>query len=431
VGALVEIAEVSLAEPALGLHGGFLDEPHAGAVLDTRAVDVLGWALGAGRRALVAEFTIDGRVCGRAPLRAERPDLAAAFPDHGEARRAGFRTTLDLIGAPAEFELEVSVVLRGHQRARLATIHGRQRWRRDRSPAFAALVSVVIPCCRRSRYLAEAIESVLAQTYPHVEGVVIDDGSTDGASQTGSRFPGVRFIREQSSSVADARNAGMRASNGDFLVFLDAEHRLLPEAIEAGVRMLEERPECAAAIGAHRRTGEDGGHLNGHVQPAVESDHYARLMREDWAGFAARAIYRRSLLEHVRGFDRCVDAAADFDFNLAVAREFPVASHEALVAEHRELGRDISADAGRMLLDTLAAMRRQRSYVRGDPELRRAYHEGVRRWKRHWGDLLADQASEALRERRHRDALRQAALLLRHRPRALGRLLRAERSQSG
>jgi glycosyltransferase involved in cell wall biosynthesis len=431
MGALVEIAEVSLADPLHGLHGGFLDEPRPGTVLDTRAVDVLGWALGAERRAVAAEFTIDGRVFARASLRAERPDLASVFPDHDEAGRAGFRTTLNLIGTPAEFELEVSIVLKGQGRAPLARIRGRHRWRRDRSPAFAELVSVVIPCYEQAQYLGEAIESVLAQSYQQLEVVVVDDGSTDNASQIAARYAGVRCIREQNSGVAEARNAGIRGTNGDFLVFLDADDRLLPEAIEAGVQMLDEHPECAAAIGTYYRTTHDGRRLNTHSQPVVAREQYAQLMRDNWAGFPARAIYRRSLLEHVRGFDPRVDAAADFAFNLAVAREFPLCSHETVVAEHREHGRNISANAARMLVETLAAMREQRGHVRGDRDLSRAYRDGMRYWKRYWGDLLVDQAREALQQRRFKDTLRLLALLLRHRPRGLARVLSSEPAQSG
>jgi glycosyltransferase involved in cell wall biosynthesis len=431
MGALVEIVDLARAEPLEGLDGGFLDEPRAGTVLDTRSVDVLGWALGAERRAVAAEFAIDGRVFARAPLRAERPDLASAFPDHEEAGRSGFRTTLNLIGTPAEFELQVLIVLKGQQRAPLATIRGRHRWRRDRSPAFAELVSVVIPCFEQAQYLGEAIESVLAQSYPHLEVVVVDDGSTDNASQIAARYAGVRCIREQNSGVAEARNAGIRGTNGDFLVFLDADDRLLPEAIEAGVRMLDEHPQCAAAVGAYRRTTHDGRRLDTHSQPAVDHDQYAQLMRENWAGFPARAIYRRSLLEHVRRFDPRINAAADFAFNLAVAREFPLCSHETVVAEHREHGRNISANAGRMLVETLAAMRDQRSHVRGDPELRRAYSEGMRNWKRYWGDLLVEQAAQTLREHRFRAALGELTLLLRHRPAGLARLLRSRRAQPG
>jgi glycosyltransferase involved in cell wall biosynthesis len=432
MGALVEIADVSLADPLpVELHDGFLDEPRPGAVLDAKAVDVLGWAIGSTADAVAVEFSIGGELFWREPLRAPRPDLEEAFPDRPRAGRAGFRTTMNLIGTPPEFELGVSVVLSGQRRAALATIRGRHRWRRDRSPAFAELVSVVIPCYGQAHYLGDAIESVLAQSYPHLEVVVVDDGSMDNASSIAGRYPGVRCVREDNAGMAGARNVGIRSTNGDFLVFLDADDRLLPEAVEAGLGALARRPECAAAIGTYRRTAHDGSPLATHEQPVVERDQYARLMRDNWAGFPARAVYRRSLFEHVRTFDPELDAAADFGFNLAVVREFPVCSHATLVAEHREHGRNSSGDAGRMLVQTLAAMRRQRPHVKGDADLRRAYREGRRHWRRYYGDLLAAQAGRSLRERRLGAALREAALLARHRPRALPRVFGAESSQPG
>jgi glycosyltransferase involved in cell wall biosynthesis len=432
MGALVEIEDVTLVAPLpIEVRGASIDGPRAGVVMDAHAVDVLGWVLGARARAVAVEFALGDEVFWRAPLRAERPDLVTAFPEHDEAGRAGFRTTLNLIGTPAEFELRVATVLKGQQRVPLATIRGSHRWRRDRSPAYAELVSVVIPCYGQAHFLGEAIESSLAQTYPHLEVVVVDDESMDNASRIASRYPGVRCVREENSGMAGARNVGIRNTNGDFLVFLDADDRLLPEAIEAGVRKLGEHPECAAAIGTYQRTTHDGRRLNTHSQPAVMDDQYAHLMRDNWAGFPARAIYRRSLFEHVRGFDPSVDAAADFAFNLAVAREFPIASHEVLVAEHREHGHNTSADAAKMLVETLAAMRQQRRHLGRDRELKGAYRDGVRNWKRYWGDLLVDQARDSVRERRLRDALRQVALLARHRPRALPRLLRPDRSRAG
>jgi glycosyltransferase involved in cell wall biosynthesis len=427
MGALVEIVDVSLAEPLPAeLRGGFVDEPRSGAILDAHAVDVLGWALGAEPRAVAIEFSIDGKPFWRVPLRAERPDLAEAFPELPEAARAGFRTTLSMIGTPAEFELEIAVVLKGQRRAHLATISGRHRWRRDRATEYAELVSVVIPCYGQAHYLGEAIESVLAQTYPHLEVVVIDDESNDNASSIASRYPGVHCVRERNSGMAGARNVGIRNTNGDFLVFLDADDRLLPDAIESGLRELEQHPECACAIGTYRRTSHDGRALNTHEQPAVDQDQYAQLMRNNWAGFPARALYRRSLFEHVRGFDPDLDAAADFGFNLAVARQFPIASHGALVAEHREHGRNSSGDAAKMLTETLAAMRQQRSHLKGDPSLRRAYKEGRRHWKTYYGDLLAAQARESLHEHRYGEALREATLLARHRPRSLLSLFGSE-----
>lgn len=429
MGALVEIGEVSLVEPVPeGLLGRYLDEPRSGAILDAKAVDVIGWTIGSEREAVAVEFSYQGKPFWRASLRAPRPDLAEAFPQRNEAALAGFRTTLNLLGTGAEFEVEVAAVLKGQRRVPLGTIHGRHKWRRDHTQAFAELVSVVIPCYQQAQYLGEAIESVLAQTYPHLEIVVVDDGSTDNVGAIASRYPGVRCIREPNSGPAAARNAGIRNSNGDFLIFLDADDRLLPSGVEAGVHALEARQECAAAIGAYRRTTFDNRPIDTHDQPAVNDRQYEQMMEDNWAGFPARAIYRRSLFEHVRGFDSEVDAAADFAFNLAVAREFPIASHETMVAEHREHGRNLSADASVMLTETLAAMRKQRPHLKGDPERKRAYRQGIRNWKRYWGDLLVLQVRQSRREGKRGEALRGALQLLRHRPGALPHLFGPDRT---
>ncbi len=226
--------------------------------------------------------------------------------------------------------------------------------------------------------------------------------------------------------MAGARNVGIRNTNGDFLVFLDADDRLLPDAIESGLRELEQHPECACAIGTYRRTSHDGKPLNTHEQPSVDRDQYAQLMRDNWAGFPARAIYRRSLFEHVRGFDPDLDAAADFGFNLAVARQFPIRSHGTLVAEHREHGRNSSGDAAKMLTRDAGGDAPAASHAEGRSGAEAApTGRAQRHWKAYYGDLLAAQARESLREHRYGEALREAALLARHRPRRL--LLAARR----
>jgi glycosyltransferase involved in cell wall biosynthesis len=398
----------------------------AGAVLDAKTIDVIGWVIGAEREAVAVEFSYKGKPFWRASLRAERPDLAEVFPGRSEAGRAGFRTTLNLLGTAAEFEVEVAAVLKGQRRVPFGAIRGRHKWRRDRSPAYAELVSVVIPCYRQAQFLGEAIESVLAQTYPHLEIVVVDDGSTDNVGAIASRYPGVRCVREPNSGAAAARNAGIRNSNGDFLIFLDADDRLLPQAVQVGVLALEERPECAAAIGTYRRTTSDNRPLETHEQPPVNERQYEQMMEGNWAGFPARAIYRRSLFEHVHGFDTEIDGTADFELNLAVAREFPIASHGTMVAEHREHASNMSDDAAKMLSETLVAMRRQRPHIKGNRERKRAHKQGMRNWKRYWGDLLAVQAARAWREGRRGDALRGAAKLARYRPGALPRIFRSE-----
>lgn len=293
MGALVEISEVSLVRPLPAeIDGGYLDQPGAGAVLDAEAVDVFGWAVGSGSEAVAVEFSSGATTIWRAPLRSRRPDLADVFPERPDAASAGFRTTIDLIGTPPEFELDVSVVLADRRRARLATVRGRHRWRRQSAPAFAELVSVAIVGDGAGDGLAEAIDSVLAQGCPRLEIVVVADAPAGGAPEVASRYPGVRWVGAgDEPGLAAARNRGIRTTNGDFLVFLDAADRLPPGALGAGLRALEQRPECAAAFGP--------------------------------AGSAA-AIYRRSLFEHLRTFDPRLGAAAGIGFDLAVIGRFPV-----------------------------------------------------------------------------------------------------------
>lgn len=86
------------------------------------------------------------------------------------------------------------------------------------------LVSVIIPVYNGERYLAEAIESVLAQDYSPVEVIVVDDGSTDGSALVAKGFgPPVRYHFQPNDRVAAARNSGVALAGGDFLAFLDAD----------------------------------------------------------------------------------------------------------------------------------------------------------------------------------------------------------------
>jgi hypothetical protein len=426
MGALVEILDVSVSRPA-ELHGAFVDEPKPGSVLDAEAVDLLGWALGEDARATAVEFLIDSKVFWRAVVRAERADLAEAFPDFPDAGRAGFRTTLNLVATPPDFEIELVAVLKGQRRVPFGVLSGRHAWRRDPAGEFAELVSVVIPCFGQSHYLGEAIESVLGQTYPHLEVLVVDDSSPDNASQIASRYPGVRCLRCDNRGMAGARNLGIRSTSGDFLVFLDADDRLRPTAIETGVTLLAEHPQAAAASGRFRRIAQDGTPIETFEQPIVRRDHYPRQLTENWAGFPARSIYRRAVFEHVKGFDPDLDATADFGLNLEIIRQFPVWSHGELVAEHRTHGGNSSGDAARMLVQSLAAVRGQRRYTRETPELRAAYRKARRFWKGYYGELLVAQIGKSLRDGEPGKALRETAVLARHSPRGLLRVPGARR----
>ncbi len=86
------------------------------------------------------------------------------------------------------------------------------------------LVSVVIPVYNGERYLAEALESVLAQTYRHIEILVIDDGSTDRSAAIANQYdPAVRYFFQTNGGSSAARNAGVGLARGDYIAFLDSD----------------------------------------------------------------------------------------------------------------------------------------------------------------------------------------------------------------
>ncbi|MEO6860501.1 MAG: glycosyltransferase family A protein, partial [Microcoleus sp.] len=112
-------------------------------------------------------------------------------------------------------------------------------------------VSVVIPSYNSTQFLPEAIESVLEQSYPPFEVIVVDDGSTDETKEVCDRYPTVKYVYQNNQGVAAARNTGLRVSTGEYILFLDSDDCLLPEAIEIGVKHINALPEVGFVFGRY------------------------------------------------------------------------------------------------------------------------------------------------------------------------------------
>lgn len=106
------------------------------------------------------------------------------------------------------------------------------------------LVSIIMPCYNAERWLAAAIESVLAQTWPHREFIIVNDGSTDGSLAIARSFAarGVRIVSQANAGQGAACNFGLRHAKGDFIKFFDADDLLSPDMVALQVRALANRP---------------------------------------------------------------------------------------------------------------------------------------------------------------------------------------------
>lgn len=410
----VEVVEVLRARPDERLWGGHLEAPQVGEGSGDGAVELIGWVLGRSAPAVRVELRGGDAVVGSAKVNVRRPDLAKAFPDVPERAGGGFRATLQLLG-DAEQELELVAVLRDDARVPLGRIVARPRWRESAEPGGLALVSVVIPCFDQAGFLEEAIESVLAQTYPHFEAIVVDDGSSDNTVEVAGRHPGVRLVRQQNRGLPAARNAGLRESSGDFVTFLDADDRLKPHALEIGLRTLREHPECALVSGQVELTRHDGSLLRAAQHRIVDRDHYRMLLQGNDILSHATVMYRRQALEAVGGFDEKLAACEDYDLYLRLAQRFPFFTHDECVAEYRRHGGNMHRDPARMLTAALAALRKQRRAARRSAADRRAYALGIAHWRREFGGQLVDDLRDRFAVRDvGRETRRRLRVLVRH-----------------
>jgi len=198
-------------------------------------------------------------------------------------------------------------------------------------------ISVVIPCFNAARYIEGSILSVLAQDWPDLDIVVVDDGSSDGSAELiGSRFPGVNVLQQANQGVAAARNRGISAARGDWIAFLDADDIWLPGKLKAQVDLLR--------TNAGSRMCYTAWQVWTSTDPVPTQEYLDTLQklstdRERWAGpsgwmyhhllqdcvvWTSTVLAERSLLSDVGGFDPNLPIGEDYDLWLRVSRVTPI-----------------------------------------------------------------------------------------------------------
>lgn len=286
------------------------------------------------------------------------------------------------------------------------------------STELRPLVSVVIPCYNQAHYLGDAIRSATSRGFP-VEIVVVDDGSTDGTACVAAEFAHVRTVRQPNRGLSAARNRGLAESTGGFIIFLDADDRLLPGAIDTAARALVANPDCAMAYGRCVMMGPDGDFRPTPEPPSVTSDHHVALLRTNLIWMPAMAIFRREPVAQAGGFTPGVDGSADYDLYLRISREHAIHDHGRLVAAYRRHAASMSGNAGRMLRDTLAVMARNRPH--GEPARLEAWREGYRSWQDFYGTQLVEEIRLHLRRAETAAAMRKSLALARLAPMVFAR----------
>jgi glycosyltransferase involved in cell wall biosynthesis len=285
----------------------------------------------------------------------------------------------------------------------------------DQRP-LSHLVSVVIPCYNQARFLGQAIESVHAQTHPFFEIVVVDDGSTDDTVAVANRYSAVRCISQPNQGQGAARNAGLNYATGDSVVFLDSDDRLLPHALDSGLRCLTAHPEAAFVAGRCVSIDAHGVQQKTRQDPIVERDHYLRLLANNYIWTPGTVMFRTDVVRRVGGFKRTVSGAEDYDLYLRIARHHRIWCHDEIVTEYRQHGQSTSRRPMQMMRASLLVMDGQRGVVKGDPMAERALRQGIRHWQTEYGDQLIDAVRRQLRAREWKQAIPSLIGLLQYHP---------------
>ena len=290
------------------------------------------------------------------------------------------------------------------------------------------LISVIIPCYNQGRFLAEAIDSAIGQSYANIEVIVVDDGSTDDTADVADRYSQVRHhqvncVRQTNQGLAAARNRGLEESGGEYVVFLDADDRLAAGALGVGAESLDSHPDCAFVYGNVRLIDAGGSLLLYPPGVNIKRDHYLELLRHNHIWSTGAVMYRRSVFATVGLFDPRVNASADYDLNLRIAMRHPIFCHAEVVLEYRKHESNMTRNLADMLKTSLAVRRSHRKYVKRSRMHKDALEDGIRAAQKDYGEKLIRAVGSQVRGRQWERARQSSLALLRYYPEGLVRKL--------
>lgn len=186
----------------------------------------------------------------------------------------------------------------------------------------APVVSVVIPAFNAARCVRKAIDSVLAQDYRDFELIVVDDGSTDETAAVLAAYgKTIRVIHQANGGLSNARNTGIRESQGEFVAFLDADDWWLPGKLERQIELMQAEPALGFCSTAARVENPQGQLLNIWECPHWQGALLVHLFNENAAvaGSGSGVLVKRDLLLQVGDFDESLQCLEDIDMWMRLA----------------------------------------------------------------------------------------------------------------
>ena len=219
-------------------------------------------------------------------------------------------------------------------------------------------VSVIIPTYNYGHYVAEAIQSVLEQTFQDFELIVVDDGSTDDTEQVVAQFgDALQYIYQHNRGYAAARNVAIQQSRGTILAFLDADDMWLPQKLAVQVDYFERHLEVGVVsasyyhIDAHGKVTGKGPHT-----PQAQGWLFERLLTQGNFIAMPTVAIRRQCFETVGLFDESLKTTVDWDLWLRLSSTYPFGYIDQYLAQYRLHEANMHRKADIKARDTLAVL---------------------------------------------------------------------------
>jgi len=209
-----------------------------------------------------------------------------------------------------------------------------------------ATISVIIPAYNAGKYIRQTVESVLQQTYPDVECIVVNDGSMDDTAERLADYTdNIIYIAQQNMGRAIARNRGLAQASGVYVAFLDADDYWAAQKLEKQIALLETMPKVGVVGCGGYMVTADGERVRELIAApqahlAAGSEGLARLLTLDYSLAAplSTLVVRRDCLDAVGGFDAAINTMEEWDLLLRIIPAWDIACAMEPLAYYRGYG---------------------------------------------------------------------------------------------
>lgn len=241
------------------------------------------------------------------------------------------------------------------------------------------LVSVVVPAFNAARTIQETLDSISQQTYRSFEAIVVDDGSTDDTARIAQRHsladPRFRLVSQANGGVAAARNAGIAASQGAFVAFIDADDLWHPTKTAKQLQaLLSAGPDTALVYSPFRLIDSDGKVLGSPHKYGVSGWVLYRHFYTNLVGNGSALLIRKSVLEEFGGFDpwlrrQGAEGCEDLLLQLRIAKRYRFGEVAEYLVGYRRVAGNMSSNAEQMIRSGILAVTKALSECRDVPGL--------------------------------------------------------------